>query len=156
MISTLRRGQLALLTSLLVSASACQRAGQPAPADAPTPERPAPPEAQVERPADVSGEWDAILRLEGDPEGIPGVILIQQDGAMIDGAFSSPLGVNARGPGSMEGRRLRLVLAYDIECPGTATLVGTVSDDGDEVVGVVSASDCTGPVEGTFALNRVR
>jgi len=141
------------LFAVLLGLASCQRVGPSVGEPSSPAPRPAEPRAET-RVADVGGDWDATLRLEGNPEGIPGVLVLRQEGGGLTGSFSSPLGVNAAVTGSVVGGTVALTLSYNIECAGTATLVGAVDGDRGQVEGTVEISDCTGEVTGTFELTR--
>jgi hypothetical protein len=103
---------------------------------------------------DLSGPWDAELRLDGQL--IRGTLMVDQMGRTMDATFESPgLGVEASGGGHVTDRgELTLELAYDAGCPGTARLTGTMSEAGARAAGRVQTSDCTGDASGTFELER--
>ena len=103
---------------------------------------------------DLSGPWDAELRLDGQL--IRGTLVVDQMGRTMDATFRSPgLGVEATGGGHVTDQgEITLELGYDAGCPGTARLTGTLSEAGALATGRVATSDCTGDASGTFELER--
>jgi hypothetical protein len=76
--------------------------------------------------------------------------LIRDGRRDLRGILQAVSGLVAEGKGDLSGREFQLELVYGGQCPGRMLLVGEWDPDTDSVFGVVRASDCTGPAEGTF------
>jgi hypothetical protein len=137
MFGPLRRAAAVLVVFLL---AAC--AGGPS-AEAPAPTYP-----------DVSGVWLGGVDVEGQT--IDGTLELTQDGSDLEAVFTSPgVGLTAEGSGTISADgEVRIVLGYNLQCPGTAEMLGDRSADGQTLSGLVQASDCTGQIEGAFDFRR--
>ncbi len=101
---------------------------------------------------DLAGEWNGALVLDGQT--IPATLRLAQDGEDLDAALTAAdIGTLARGAGSLSERRVSLTVEYEVECPGTAVMVGTVVENG-TLEGTPEATDCTGTVDGGFTFRR--
>ena len=99
-------------------------------------------------PATLAGEWTGTLTIEG--QSIASSLVIH-DGDDLEALLVAPsLRMEAEGEGGLEGGRFTLLLAYELTCPGTMTLVGARQPDS-RLTGDLRASDCTGTVLGTFS-----
>lgn len=103
---------------------------------------------------DVGGTWEGSVTVQG--ERIPGSLAVEQDGFLLHAAFAAPsYGINATGDGEIDDDGVvRLELEYDLQCPGTAVLHGTLSGEDTVLSGNVEATDCTGTAQGTFRFVR--
>lgn len=103
---------------------------------------------------DIAGTWTGSITVEGQP--IDGTLEIDQDTADLTGIFTAPaLRVSAEGAGTISAAgEMHLVLSYDLQCPGTAEMVGSRSPDGTSLTGALEAADCTGAISGSFAFRR--
>ena len=103
----------------------------------------------------MEGSWSGVLEVEGQE--IVGVLTLSQRGRGLGAIFSSTgLIGQATGSGTVEeGGRLRLELAYNVQCPGTIVLSGSIIDRDTRLRGSVAATDCTGDAEGGFVFVRL-
>jgi len=103
---------------------------------------------------ELSGEWSGSVTIGGQQ--IPSTLEITQEGADLQLLTRVPdLGLITRGEGSvLPDGRMRGSFSYNLECPGDADLVGSLTSDGTVLSGTLLASDCTGDLEGTFTYRR--
>jgi hypothetical protein len=136
--------QLSLLAALSAGCSAIRF--DPEPESAPAPSRP--------RLVSLDGSWGGVWEIEG--QRIEGTLVLRQDGSDLEATFASPtLGGTATGEGSLEDDgQVELDLAYNIACPGTARLTGSLQGQGSRLGGALIATDCTGKANGTFSFTR--
>jgi hypothetical protein len=98
--------------------------------------------------------WVGGIEADGQP--IDGTLRITQTGWDLEVEFASPsIGIRAGGTGTVtdEGE-VAMELSYNIECPGTAVLSGTITEGGTRLSGGLSAADCTGNTGGSFSFTR--
>ncbi len=102
----------------------------------------------------VAGAWAGGVTVEGQT--IPGTLTLTQDGATLSASFNAPaFGLTAEGGGTVTSEGgVEVQLNYNMQCPGTATMRGTLNDAGDTISGTVQASDCTGQMLGAFEFSR--
>lgn len=102
----------------------------------------------------VAGEWSGSITVAG--EQIPSTLSITQAGADLQLVTRIPaLELNTQGQGTvLPDGGMRGSFSYNLECPGEAELVGSLSSDGTTLGGTLLASDCTGDLEGTFRYRR--
>lgn len=148
----MRRSFVPSALAAVLAVAACTRVGGPGAASAPEPT--VPPGAAASAPPDVSGPWSGYLSVEG--QGLEGTLQVDQSGSTLDVTFDAPtFGLRAAGEGEIDSRgRVRVTLAYDLQCPGSADLEGRLSDDGMALDGSLSAEDCTGSSGGSFSFRR--
>ena len=103
---------------------------------------------------DVGGAWEGNVNVQG--QAIPGTLNLVQEGHLLDATFRAPaFDLDASGAGEVDDEgAFWFELAYDMECPGTARLEGTVAEERDRLSGTLEATDCTGTVRGTFRFTR--
>lgn len=130
--------------SMVGSAGTPGSSAPPPPAEAPP--APAAPE--------VAGRWTGFMSVEG--QGLNGTLDLDQDGHDLQAVFEAPdFGMVAEGAGSVDAAgRVVIRLTYNLQCEGTAELVGRRSPDGVVIDGTLTASDCTGSSEGSFTFRR--
>lgn len=102
----------------------------------------------------VAGAWTGGVTVEGQT--VPGTLTLTQDGATLSASFSAPaFGLTAEGGGTIASDgAVEIQLNYDMQCPGTATMRGTLNEAGNTISGTVQASDCTGQMLGAFDFTR--
>lgn len=102
----------------------------------------------------VAGAWTGGVTVEGQT--VPGTLTLAQDGAVLSASFVAPaFGLSAEGGGTISSDGgIEVQLNYDMQCPGTATMRGTLNDAGNSISGTVQASDCTGQMVGAFDFTR--
>lgn len=102
----------------------------------------------------MEGDYRGAVMVQG--ESVDGTLSIDQDGSRLDVSFSAPaLDLLASGQGILRADgTARVVLAYDLQCPGEAEMVGAFNADGSRFEGEVRARDCTGEMPGTFSFGR--
>jgi hypothetical protein len=147
MTRSLRRFPSLLAAALLAACSSGPGAG---PGAAPDPA----PEAGPPDYPEASGSWTGSLIVEGQP--IDGTLELGQDGGDLTALLAAPaMGVTAEGGGtiSREGE-VRILLDYDVQCPGSAELIGTLGPGGATLAGILEAGDCTGSTSGSFEFHR--
>lgn len=136
----------------LVALGGCTLVGSSPAGEAPAPEAGEPVPAR-ELPM-VDGRWTGFISVEG--QGVNGTLDLTQEGPTLQGTFDAPdFGMVAEGGGTidLEGR-VELRLSYNLQCAGSAELVGRRSSDGAVIDGTLTASDCTGSSEGSFTFRR--
>lgn len=103
---------------------------------------------------DVEGDYRGAVSVQG--ESIPGTLDLRQDGATLRAVFRAPaFELVAEGEGVIRpDGTARLVLAYDLQCPGEAVMSGVFTGDGERFEGEIRARDCTGEIPGTFSFSR--
>lgn len=103
---------------------------------------------------DMSGTWQGSVTIQD--QRIPGSLSVEQDGFILQAGFAAPdFDLNATGEGELDDDGdVRLDLVYNLECPGTAVLEGTLSDDDTLFTGSIEATDCTGAITGSFRFTR--
>ena len=95
-----------------------------------------------------SGIYVGAIAIEDQT--IEGTLTLVQSGADLQATLSAPaLGLNATGNGTLQVDRFRLILEYNLRCPGVIRLVGSSGVER-TLAGTAEATDCTGPVEGAF------
>lgn len=104
--------------------------------------------------ADVEGDYRGAVLVQGQT--VDGTLTIRQDGSDLDVTLDAPeIELTATGQGILRADgTARVVLAYDLQCPGEAELVGAFNADGTRFEGEVRARDCTGQTPGTFSFGR--
>ncbi len=112
---------------------------------------------RLEKPApvvDLTGTFAGSLTMQGQQ--FPGTLSLTQDGSDLAATFHAPdLDLTADGTGAVAADGgLTLTLDYQIQCPGTAHLVGRWTEGGAHLSGAVTADDCTGNVSGDFDFRR--
>jgi len=102
----------------------------------------------------LAGAWDGSITIEG--QRLPSSVEVTQDGSDVELVTLVPeLGLRSIGQGTVfPDGRLRSSFSYDLECPGEAEMVGSLSSDGTVLSGTLLARDCTGTLEGTFSYRR--
>lgn len=107
----------------------------------------------VEAPV-VEGRWTGFISVEG--QGVNGILDLDQEATDLLAVFQAPdFGLLAEGRGLIAADGgIVLRLAYDLQCPGIAEMIGERSPDGAVLQGTLTASDCTGSSEGSFTFRR--
>jgi len=102
----------------------------------------------------LAGEWSGSITVGG--EQIPSTLEVTQTGAdLLLVTRVAALGLTTEGQGTvLPDGGMRGSFSYNLECPGEAELVGSLSSDGTTLGGTILASDCTGDLEGTFRYRR--
>lgn len=100
----------------------------------------------------LAGSYQGMLNMEGQPFQAGGHVM--QEGSLLTVVLSLGSGLDARGEGRVEGRKVRMELDYGSGCPGTLVLRGTLTEEGRRLTGQVEARDCTGEATGSFHLDR--
>lgn len=136
----------------LLTVAGCTPVGSSGPAAQPQP--PAESAPPVSEPPPVAGLWTGFISVEG--QGINGTLDLGQEGGDLEAVFDAPdFGLHAEGGGTIDGTgEIVLRLGYDLQCPGTAELVGRRSADGAVLEGALTAADCTGSSQGSFTFRR--
>lgn len=103
---------------------------------------------------DMQGTWTGGFEIQS--QRVEGSLAIEQDGARLEAAFTSPAaGIVAEGRGEVTpGGEAWIVFSYDLECPGTARVEGRLDDERSLFSGAMEARDCTGVASGTFTFRR--
>lgn len=112
------------------------------------------PEPAAPEVPDVQGVWHGSVTVEGQT--IESTLDLTQDGVDLGAEFSAPaFGLEADGGGTVDAEgNVRLILDYNLECPGSALLNGVLRADGSMLSGTVEATDCTGQILGAFDFQR--
>ncbi|MEK9501304.1 hypothetical protein [Gaopeijia maritima] len=148
-----RRSMGLVALAAVLSAGGCSMVGSPGATGSPAPplDETPPPAAMA---PEVQGRWTGFMSVEG--QGLNGTLDLAQDGHDLQAVFEAPdFGMIAEGPGSVDPEgRVVIRLTYNLQCEGTAELVGRRSSDGVVIDGTLTASDCTGSSEGSFSFRR--
>lgn len=102
----------------------------------------------------LAGDWTGSITFDG--QAIPGTLQVTQTGPDLDGTFRAPeLDLVTSGSGAvLPDGSLSMTLTYNLQCPGSATMTGSLSTDGMQMSGTLLASDCTGEISGSFRFRR--
>lgn len=102
----------------------------------------------------VAGDYRGAVMIQG--QGVDGTLSIDQAGSALGVTFDAPgFDLMATGQGMLRpDGTARIVLSYDLQCPGEAIMVGAFTDDGTRFEGEIRAEDCTGEIPGTFSFGR--
>ena len=139
-----RKAGLSALLGIFLLAGGCQLVGR---ASAPS----EPSGISLPGPSDpgIAGVFQGALYMDGGE--ITAALELIPDGRRdLRGIFQAVSGLEAEGTGHLDGREFSIELVYGGSCPGRMLLTGEWDPDTDSLSGVVRASYCTGPGEGTF------
>ena len=102
---------------------------------------------------DMAGTYQGTITVDGQT--IPGTLVIEQDERALQLELRlAQLGVTARGEGQVTDEGFTGEMAYNLTCPGTATMDGTRQDEGALLTGALQARDCTMNAAGSFRFSR--
>ena len=102
---------------------------------------------------DMAGTYQGTITVEG--QAVPGTLVIEQEARALQLELRLPqLGVTARGEGQITDDGFTGEMAYNLNCPGTATMEGTRQDEGALLTGSLRAQDCMMNSAGSFRFSR--
>lgn len=103
---------------------------------------------------DIRGAWMGALQIEG--QGLNTMLdVMQMDGDLRVSVEIPMLELTTLGMGRvLPDGTLRLSFGYELECPGDAEFIGSVTEDASVLEGTLVASDCTGDLRGNFRFAR--
>lgn len=102
---------------------------------------------------DMAGTYQGTITVEG--QAVPGTLVIEQEARALQLELRLPqLAVTARGEGQITDDGFTGEMAYNLNCPGTATMEGTRQDEGALLTGSLRAQDCMMNSAGSFRFSR--